>query len=409
MEKVRFVGLDVHKESVTIAVADSDGGAPEVVATVSSETQAVLKQLKRLGPVSGLHCCYEAGPTGLGLYRALTAAGVCCVIVAPSLVPQKSGDRVKTDRRDAVKLARFLRSGDLTPIHVHDEASEAMRDLERARDDAKNAERVARQHLLKFLLRHGRRYSGATTWTQKHLDWIRSQQFEQEAHNRVLPEYVRAVEEAGARVERLTKDIVELVESWHLKPLVTALQALRGVRVLTAVILAAELGDMARFATAPQLMAFVGLVPSEHSSGTSQKRGGITRAGNGHVRRVLTEAAWAYRCRPAMSHAIRKRNDEVSPKVQAIAWKAQGRLHGRYKRMLVRGKNKQQTVTAVARELVGFVWAISHETQHQIHTAMTGERSPLLTSAESHFVVRGPRATTTSAVRCGPPVGGGHP
>lgn len=362
MEKLRFVGLDVHKDSITIAVGETDGGAPEVIATVPNETKSVLKQLKKLGPVAALRSCYEAGPTGLGLYRALTAAGVSCVVVAPSLVPQKSGERVKTDSRDAVKLARFLRSGDLTPIHVHDEASEAMRDLERARDDAKNAERVARHHLSKFLLRHGRRYPGKTTWTRQHLEWIRSQQFEHEAHNRVLPEYVRAVEEAGARVERLTKDIVELVESWHLKPLVKALQALRGVRVLTAVILAAELGDMARFATAPQLMAFVGLVPSEHSSGASQKRGGITRAGNGHVRRVLTEAAWAYRCRPAMSHAIRERNEATSPQVQAIAWKAQARLHGRYKRMLARGKNKQQTVTAVARELVGFVWAIARQT-----------------------------------------------
>jgi transposase len=172
MEKLRFVGLDVHKDTITLAVAESDGSAPEVVATVASEMQAVLKQLKKMGPLSALRCCYEAGPTGLGLYRTLTAAGVSCVIIAPSLVPQKSGGRVKTDRRDAAKLARFLRSGDLTPIHVHDEASEAMRDLERARDDAKNAERVARHHLSKFLLRHGRRYPGKTAWTQQHLQWF---------------------------------------------------------------------------------------------------------------------------------------------------------------------------------------------------------------------------------------------
>lgn len=369
MQKLRFVGLDVHKDTITIAVADMDGSAPEVIATVPSETKSVLTQLKKLAKQAELRCCYEAGPTGLGLHRALTAAGISCVVVAPSLVPQKHGDRVKTDSRDAAKLARFLRSGDLTPIHVHDEASEAMRDLERARDDAKNAERVARQHLSKFLLRHGRRYSGKTTWTQKHMDWIRSQQFEQEAHNRVLPEYLRAVEEAGARVERLTKDIMELVESWHLKPLVKALQTLRGVRTLTAVILAAELGDVARFATAPQLMSFVGLVPSEHSSGATQKRGSITRTGNGHVRRVLTESAWGYRCRPAMSAAIRGRNEGCSPEVQAIAWKAQARLHGRYRRMLARGKNKQQTVTAVARELVGFVWAIARQTQRELSAA----------------------------------------
>lgn len=370
MEKLRFVGLDVHKDSIAIAVAEADSSSrPDVVATVPNETRAVLKQLKKLGAAANLRCCYEAGPTGLGLYRGLKAAGICCVVVAPSLVPQKSGDRVKTDSRDAVKLARFLRSGDLTPIHVHDEASEAMRDLERARDDAKNAERVARQQLSKFLLRHGRIYPGKTTWTKQHMEWIRGQHFEQEAHNRVLPEYVRAVEEAGARVERLSKDIMELVETWHLKPLVNALQALRGVRTLSAVILAAELGDMTRFATAPQMMAFVGLVPSEHSSGGTQKRGGITRTGNGHVRRVLTEAAWAYRYRPAMSHAIRKRNEEASPEVQSIAWKAQGRLHGRYKRMMARGKNKQQTVTAVARELVGFVWAVARQAQLKLEVA----------------------------------------
>jgi transposase len=363
MEKLRFVGLDVHKDSIVVAVADSDGQAPEVLATVPNEASAVLKQLKKLGPARSLRCCYEAGPTGLGLYRALTKAKVSCIVVAPSLIPQKSGDRVKTDNRDAVKLARFLRSGDLTAIHVHDEQSEAMRDLERARDASKNAERVARHQLSKFLLRHGRTYPGKTAWTQKHMEWIRGQNFEQEAHNRVLPEYVRAVEEAGARVQRLTKDITELVESWHLKPLVESLQALRGVRVLTAVILAAELGDMARFATAPQLMAFVGLVPSEHSSGATQKRGGITRTGNSHVRRVLTEAAWSYRCKPQMSHAIRKRNEGVPPQVQAIAWKAQDRLHDRYRRMLARGKNKQQTVTAVARELAGFVWAIARTNQ----------------------------------------------
>jgi transposase len=366
MEKLRFVGLDVHKDSITIAVAESDGSVPEVLATVPNEAGAVLKQLKKLGPAARLRCCYEAGPTGLGLYRALSQAKVSCIVVAPSLVPQKTGDRVKTDNRDAVKLARFLRSGDLTAIHVHDEQSEAMRDLERARDAAKNAERVARHQLSKFLLRHGRTYAGKA-WTQKHMEWIRSQNFAQEAHNRVLPEYVRAVDEAGARVERLTKDIIELVEAWHLKPLVKALQSLRGVRVLTAVILAAELGDMARFATAPQLMAFVGLVPSEHSSGTKQRRGGITRTGNSHVRRVLTESAWSYRCRPQMSYEIRKRNEGVSPDVQAIAWKAQGRLHHRYRRMLARGKNKQQTVTAIARELAGFVWSVARTTHALAH------------------------------------------
>lgn len=358
MEKLRFVGLDVHKDSVVIAVAESDGSAPQVLGTFPNETASLVKRLKKLSLGASLRCCYEAGPTGLGLHRALNRAAIACVVVAPSLVPKTAGDRVKTDRRDAVKLARFLRSGDLTEIHVLDEQTEAMRDLERARDDAKNAERVARQQVSKFLLRHGRSYD-KKSWTNAHLDWLRGQQFEQEAHHRVLVESVHAIEEASARVERLTKDITELVEDWHLKPLVRALQSLRGVKTLSAVILAAEIGDFARFGTAPQLMAYLGLVPSEHSSGQSKKRGGITRTGNTHARRILVESAWSYRFRPSMSRAIRERNAGVAPAVQAIAWKAQQRLHGRYNKLLARGKNKQQTITAVARELAGFVWAIA--------------------------------------------------
>jgi transposase len=361
MQNVRFVGLDVHKESIAIAVAEGDGSAPENVATVPNDTAALVKRLKKLELGAKLKCCYEAGPTGFVLQRALVAAGIECAVIAPSLVPRTAGDRVKTDRRDAVKLARFLRSGDLTEVHVPDGPTEAMRDLERCRDDAKRAERTARHQLSKFLLRHGRIYEGKTAWTGTHLDWVRRQVFEHEAHNRVLVDCVQAVENATSRVERLTKDIVELVETWSLRPLVKALQALRGVQVLSAVILAAELGDFARFASAPALMAYLGLVPSEHSSGETQRRGRITRTGNGHVRRILVESAWSYRHRPAMGWAIRKRNEGVAPAVQAIACKAQHRLHGRYKKLLGRGKNKQQTVTALARELAGFVWSIARQ------------------------------------------------
>jgi transposase len=363
MQKVRFVGLDVHKESIAIAVADGDGGAPENVATIPNDTALVLKRLKKLGQGAMLRCCYEAGPTGFVLYRALRNAGIDCIVIAPSLVPKKAGDRVKTDQRDAVKLARFLRSGDLTEVHVPDVSTEAMRDLERSREDAKRAERTARHQLSKFLLRHGRRYEGKTAWTGMHLDWVRGQVFDHEAHNRVLVEYVQAVDNATAGVARLTKDIVDLIESWALRPLVKALQSLRGVQAITAVILAAELGDFTRFASAPALMAYLGLVPSEHSSGETQKRGRITRTGNGHVRRILVESAWSYRFRPTMSRAIRKRNEGVAPAVQAIAWKAQHRLNARYRKLLGRGKNKQQTVTALARELAGFVWSIARQPQ----------------------------------------------
>ena len=360
MQKLRFVGLDVHKDSITIAVAEQDGGAPQVVATIPNETQLLLKRLRRLGASHELRCCYEAGPTGFDLCRALQAAELWCIVVAPSLVPKQAGDRIKTDRRDAEKLARFLRSGDLTEVYMPDEQTEAMRDLERARDDAKRAERTARHHLSKFLLRHGRKYTGKS-WSQAHLQWVRREQFQQEALQRVLVDHLHAVEQATARVERLTQDIAELVESWSLKPLVKALQALRGVQLVTAVTLAAELGDLSRFSNARQLMAYLGLVPSEHSSGASKKRGRITRTGNRHARRILVESAWSYRFRPTLSTAIRRRNEGLPARVQAIAWKAQHRLHGRYKRLLGRGKTKQQTITALARELSGFVWAIARE------------------------------------------------
>jgi transposase len=283
------------------------------------------------------------------------------VVVAPSLVPVRAGDRIKTDRRDAAKLARFLRSGELTPVHVPDTATEAIRDLERARDDAKRAECTARHQLSKFLLRHGRRYPGKSAWTGMHLDWIRKQRFEHPAQQKVLEDYLHSVEQAKARVDDLTRAIGDQVRGWALEPLVKALQGMRGIQQLTAVILAAELGDLRRFQSAPQLMAYLGLVPSEHSSGDSKKRGRITRTGNRHVRRVLVEAAWAYRHRPAMSWELRKRNEGLQQPVRDIAWKAQQRLHRRYARMIGRGKNKQQTVTAMARELTGFVWAIARE------------------------------------------------
>jgi transposase len=361
MQNVRFVGLDVHKESIVIAVADGDGSAPDVVGTIPNDSRLLVKRLKKLALPASLRVCYEAGPTGFGLYRALSKAGIACEVIAPSLVPRQTSDRVKTDRRDAVKLARFHRSGDLTKVHVPDVVTEAMRDLERARDDAKRAERTARHQLSKFLLRHGRRYEGRTAWTATHLDWIRNQMFEHEAHNRVLADYVQTVEASTARVDTLTRDIVDLVETWSLRPLVKALQALRGVQLISAVILAAEIGDFARFASAPALMSYLGLIPSEHSSGTTKSRGRITRTGNGHARRILVESAWSYRFGAKMSSGIRRRNEGLATEVQSIAWKAQRRLHGRYKKLMGRGKNKQQTVTAVARELAGFVWSIARQ------------------------------------------------
>lgn len=358
--RIRSVGLDVHKETIAIAVAEGTLPA-KILSSIPNDLATLLKSLRRLGPPETIICCYEAGPTGYGLYRQLKTAGYTCHVVAPSLVPVKSGCRIKTDRRDAAKLAHYLRSGDLTFIYVPDEASEAIRDLERTRDDAKIAERVTRHQLSKFLLRHGRMYPKRTAWNPAHMAWIAEQVFELPAQRQVLADYREAVELAGARVARLTAQMATASGAWEKAPLVKALQALRGVDMVTAVTVVAEVGDFRRFATAGELMAFVGLVPSEHTTGETRRQGRITRTGNTHIRRVVVEAAWHYRRQPRMSKAIRSRNDLVSAEVRAIAWKAQKRLHERLKRLLGRNKPACQAVVAVARELVGFLWAISRE------------------------------------------------
>jgi transposase len=277
------------------------------------------------------------------------------------LIPVQTGCRIKTDRRDAVRLAHFLRTGDLTAIRIPDETTEAIRDLERARDDAKCAERVARHQLSKFLLRHGRVFEGKSSWTEAHQSWIAKQTFVEVAQQRVLADGLGAVEQATMRVDRLTENLRELSANWSLAPLVTALQALRGVEMVSAVTLVAEIGDFRRFEHAGDLMSFVGLVPSEHTTGGSRRQGRITRTGNTHVRRILVEAAWHYRRLPRMSKAIRQRNELVSEGVRQIAWKAQHRLHKRMQRLLGRGKPGGQVAIAVARELAGFVWAIARE------------------------------------------------
>jgi transposase len=359
MENVRFVGLDVHADSIAIAVAEPGRGEPAQLATIAHDIPTLLKRLRRLGKVK---CCYEAGPTGFALQRALAAEGIDCIVVAPSLVPVRAGDRVKTDRRDAVKLARFLRSGDLTEVHVPSAATEAMRDLERARDDAKKAERAARHQLTKFLLRHGRRFrEGKQHWTKQHLRWLGSQAFEHPAQQRVFEDYLKAVQDLAERVAQLTNSIVEFVESWELKPLVRSLQALRGVSIISAVVLAAEIDDFARFDRAKKFMAYTGLVPSERSSGEDCRQGPITRTGNGHVRRILVEAAWAYRFRPGLGLAVRRRTEGLPESVKRIGARAQVRLCERFRRLVGRGKHSNKAITAVARELAGFVWAIARE------------------------------------------------
>lgn len=359
---VRYIGLDVHKDTIAIALADAGRSAAEVVEEIGNDLTSLLRVLDRLGPRQRLRVCYEAGPTGFDLARHLTEQGIHCIVVAPSLVPTRQGRRVKTDRRDAAKLAHFLRSGDLVEVAIPERQTEAMRDLERARDDAKKAERTARHQLDKFLLRHGRVWSGKTKWTRSHWDWIGQQEFAEVAQRRVHDDYVSTVRQATERVNRLTDSLSELVETWTLGPLVKGLMALRGVQLVTAATLAAEIGDFRRFSKPSQLMSFLGLVPSIEASGLSCRRGRITRTGNTHVRRVLVEAAWAYRYRPrGVSRAIEQRRGIVSTEVRGIAERAEQRLCRRYQRLNQRGKPSQKVITAIARELAGFVWAIAQE------------------------------------------------
>lgn len=361
MESLVYGGLDVHKDSIVIGVAREGREAAKAWKTIPYDVVRLRKALKMLvKDGETLKVCYEAGPTGFGLCRRLREAGIDCIVVAPSLVPGKPGDRVKTDRRDAMRLAHFLRSGDLTEVYVPEEAVEAIRDLERARDDAKKAERAARHQLSKFLLRHDRRYEG-TAWTVRHRDWVRTQKFAYPAQQRVLEDYLKTVEDLAERVTRLTQAMEELVQETALAPMVKALQSFRGISTVSAVTIAAEVGDLRRFPTPGQFMSYVGLVPSEDSSGKRRRQGPITRCGNGFVRRILVETAWHYRHVPTMSKELRRRNQGVAEGVRRIAWKAQQRLHKRMYRLIHAGKSAQKATTAVARELAGFVWAVGQE------------------------------------------------
>ena len=362
MSKItKYVGLDVHKDSISIAVAEEGRLEPRFLNRIPSCHTRLLRVLRTLGALESLHCVYEAGPTGYGLHRLLTEKGVRCEVVAPSEIPMKKGKRVKTDRIDAISLAHHLRAGNLVSIRVPDEEVEAMRDLVRARDDTKTVEKSAKHRLSKFLLRHGRSYPGKTNWTNMHLDWIRKQDFEHEAQERVLREYLCAVEQAREQLERLGDVLARLVEGCKLAPLIKALQAMRGIQLLTASSIAFELIDLKRFPTAPKLMSYLGLVPSEDSSGGRRRQGAITKAGNKHIRRLLTEAAWNSRHKPKRTIHLRKRQEGVSPEVQDIAWRAQERLHHRYRSLSARGKTHQCVITAMARELAGFIWAVGQQ------------------------------------------------
>jgi transposase len=365
-EARRFVGLDVHADSIAVAVAEA-GGEVRSLGTIPNRLSSVRKLLGKLGDPNSWLACYEAGPTGYTLYWQLTKLGVECMVVAPTLIPMKAGDRVKTDRRDAQHLARCFRAGELTPVWVPDAAHEALRDLVRAREAAKADQLRARHRLGKFLLRHGRRPSvRMSSWSQRHLDWIRREvKFEQFAQQATLEDYLAEVDHLGQRIERLEKAIDQAIEGApaSMKAVVKALQGLRGIAKMSAVTIVAEVGQLSRFPTARQLMGYSGAVASEDSSGHRTRRGGITKTGNAHLRRVLVEAAWCQRYGPSLTRTLRARQKGLPAAVVEIATKARHRLSARYRRLLARGKPRQKVVTAIARELLGFVWAIGVEVE----------------------------------------------
>jgi transposase len=360
-----FVGIDAAKARNAIAVAEGGrGGEVRYLGEVDASEQGVRRLVARIAArYDRVHFCYEAGPTGYGLHRLVTGLGHDCTVVAPSLVPRKPGDRVKTNRRDAVALARLPRAGELTPVWVPDEGHEAMRDLVRARAAAVEALRVHKQQVAAFLLKHGRHFPRKTPWGARYLRWLQEQKFAHPAHQIVLQEAVEAVRLARERVLRLEGLIEELLPTWSLAPVVNALQALRGVSLVVAVTFVAEIGDLRRFESPRRLMAYLGLVPSERSTGDAVRRGGITKAGNGRVRHLLVESAWTYRHPPRVGAKKLAQLERVPPKVREIAWKAQSRLTARCRALAARGKRLTVVCTAIARELAGFMWAVARESR----------------------------------------------
>jgi len=354
-----WVGLDVHKESISVAVFEGARAEGRPVVTIPNEPPLIRKLFSRLHKEGEVRACYEAGSCGYEVYRQLAALGIACDVVAPGLIPVRVGDRVKTDRRDAEKLARLFRAGELTSIRVPTESEEALRDLIRCREDAREDVLRQRQHVLKFLLRHGRIFHDGKHWTLRHWTWLRAQHFDEPLAQVVFTQYVSTLEKTLARVTVLNQEIAMQADKDPYKALVGRLRCLRGIDTLSAMALIAEICDFARFEHPRELMAYLGLVPSERSSGGKQRHGSITKTGNSHARRIFVEAAWHYRHPAARSPTMMARWKDQPSTVVDHAYKAQERLHRRYRRLTSRGKPSQVAVVAVARELCGFVWAVA--------------------------------------------------
>lgn len=362
--EILYLGLDVHAENIAVAIAGAGrDGEVRSHGIISSDLQNVEKVLRRLGhPHKELRVCYEAGPCGFVLARRLKQWGIACDVVAPSLTPKGSGDKIKTDRRDARLLARLHRAGELTAVHIPDERDEAMRDLCRARTDAVQDLRSGRHQLKAFLLRNGYRYSEKTSWGVAHMRYLRELVMPHPAMKVVLEEYLQCIDAAAERIERLEVHMKALLEDWHMRPVVLALMGLRGYQTVAAMITVSEIGDIHRFAHPRQLMAYLGLVPSESSSGASRTQGHITKCGNGHLRWIFNECAQHYRLPPKVSQELTTRQQAV-PKahrraVQELSWRCQNRLHERGRKLAARGKTRQKVQIAMARELAAFVWEV---------------------------------------------------
>lgn len=388
MKKIVYVGLDVHKESIVVATARQGDTDVELYGQIGGTLDALDKVIKKLEkPDVELRFVYEAGPCGYVIYRHLTKRKYHCEVIAPSLIPTKASDRVKTDRRDARQLARLFRAGELTAIYVPDEEDEAVRDLVRARDRTKTDQRKARQRLKGFLLRLGHRYQGKGNWSPEHLRYLAIIKLSHAAQQIAFQEYLEAITVASERLERLSKAMEAALPGWKREPMVRALMSLRGVAVINGMTLVAEAGDLTRFDSPSQLMSYFGLTPSEYSSGEKRQQGGITKAGNGACRKALVEAAHHYRIAPRVSPAMQKRQEGQSREVRAIALKAQQRLHGRYKVLIGHHKKVVVVITALARELCGFVWAIACQVS-----------APEKVKMRAQITVPASKATKTSTV-----------
>lgn len=359
MKKIPYVGLDVHKETISVAVAVQGEEEVRYIGVIANNSIALQGLIRKIACAEGIPCfVYEAGPGGYVLYRRLLEMGYTCIVAAPSLIPRKSGEKVKTDRRDAMMLARLYRAGELTSIYVPEKDDEAIRDLFRARCVAKRAEKESRQNLLSFLLRNGIEYPGKHYWTKMYWNWLHALNLPHPILQLTLQEYIDAIVQCQNRITRIDGMLQQAVIGWRHEPLVRKLQLLRGISFLTAVGLASELGELRRFSSARQLMAYAGLVPSESSSGKKVRRAGITKTGNSNVRWLLVESAWSYRLKARKSAYLLKRQPESSEAAKELSWKAQVRLCGRYQRLLQKGKPKGKVITSVARELAGFIWAL---------------------------------------------------